>query len=89
MRGWVVNLDTEDTHEEERVQRPVLLFPSDGAACFEVWKYHHLLRRWFVMSYQRIPALEAQGVIFYTPEDVPSRLREMMVNLSRLQGVSL
>lgn len=75
-QGWIVNVSRDDdsTRLEARDQREV--FDLDGEPVFEVWFWHALTRRWWVMSYARDPRLEAQGVVFFSPEDVPERLRE-------------
>jgi hypothetical protein len=75
MNGWIINLwDSADCREETRQQPPIFYF-TDGAPCFEVWFWHCDLYRWFVMSYQADPRLEAQGVVYFHPDETPDHLR--------------
>ena len=75
--GWIVNVSRADeTRLVSREQREV--FDLDGEPVFEVWFWHHLTRRWWVMSHAPDPRLAAQGVVYFAPEDVPARLRERL-----------
>lgn len=82
-RGWIINLDrTDATVEVLSAQKPVFIM-NDGTPCFEVWKWHSTLQQWFAMSYLASPAMVEKGVIYYTPEDVPHKLRAIMQRLER------
>ncbi len=84
--GWVINLDrSEETRQEVRAQPPVF-FLDDGEPVYEVWFWHPLLKRWFVMSLAPVLALEAQGVVYFHPNEVPEALRERVEALERVAG---
>lgn len=78
--GWIVNLDdTARTEQVLRAQLPIFYF-DDGEACFEVWMFHKPLQRWFCMT--ALPHdPRAQYVTFFSPHDVPDRLRQLMKEL--------
>ena len=82
MKGWIINLwDAAQCREELRHHAPVFYF-DDGVPCFEVWFWHADLYRWFVMSYERNAALEAQGVVFFDPRETPDQLRARFAALA-------
>lgn len=75
MNGWIINLwDAQYCRQEVRQQTPVFYF-DDGDPCFEIWFWHSELHRWFVMSYHRDPAFEAQGVVYFHPDETAEHLR--------------
>jgi hypothetical protein len=88
MLGWIINLcSTADTREEIRQQPPVF-YTEQGEPVYEVWFWHSLLRRWFVMSTVRNEEMEAQGVVYFHPREVPDKLRERMRAMERAAGLS-
>jgi hypothetical protein len=83
-RGWILNLSRDDqTREEERYQRA--LFDLDGEPVFEVWLWYSDLERWFVLSWERDPKLEAQGVIYYNPNEIPDGLRSRVRGMRKMR----
>jgi hypothetical protein len=82
-KGWIINLDRDDSTSEVVSDQQPLFVMQDGAPCYEVWKWHATLGRWFVMSYRPNPSLAASGVIYYTPEEVPNGLRKRMRDLEQ------
>lgn len=75
MNGWIINLcDAKQCRQEVRQQPPVFFF-EDGDPCFEVWFWDGELHRYFVMSYMRDPAMEAQGVVYFHPDENPAEFR--------------
>ncbi len=84
-RGWVLNLDSDDASREiESDQQPAIVL-SDGEIVFEVWKYYPKLGLWFVMSTRPNTDMEAQGVVYYHPSEVPDRLRARVQLIERMQ----
>lgn len=87
-KGWIVNLSRSDaTQEVEREQAPVFTF-VDGEPCFEVWFWHRDLKRWFVMSRYHDPMLMSHGVVFFTPEEAPDRLRARVKLMEKQAGIA-
>jgi hypothetical protein len=87
MKGWIINLySLAETREVERFQAPVF-FTAQGEAVFEVWFWHALLERWFVMSTESDAELEQQGAVFFHPREVPERLAERVHEMERSLGI--
>jgi hypothetical protein len=76
-KGLIVNVsDSRYDCEVERVQPPVLTL-EDGTPVFEVWFYHWVLKRWFVMSYIYDQRMIAQGIVYFQPGNVEGLKRTM------------
>lgn len=86
-KGWIVNISRDDgTHEVERDQEPVITF-DDGEFAFEVWFWHPRLARYFVLTKgPQDPSLIAQGVIYFTPNEIPDVLRARVSLLEKMSG---
>ena len=87
-KGWIINLSRPDENKEVERDQPPAITLDDGDVVFEVWFWHSLLRRWFVMSYSPIPALVAQGVVFFAPDEVPERLKARMQLIELQHGIN-
>jgi hypothetical protein len=89
MQGWIFNLDLREpayNRIEERDQQPIF-YNAETEAVFEVWFFHRPLQRWFVMSAEANPQLEAQGVVFFHPSEVPEQLRARVHALEKQAGL--
>ena len=84
MNGWIINLWRSDYCQAVVRQQPPLFYLADGDAVFEVWFWHALLQRWFVMSLG--PAMDQSGVVHFRPDDVPLALRDRVFGLERQAG---
>lgn len=85
--GLIVNVaDPRHDRLEERTQvpcfyvdEPSTLFPGKtySVPVYEVWFWHRALKRWFVMSTQGDPAMQAQGVVYFRPNDTTALRRSI------------
>lgn len=85
MRGLIVNLSTQKVEAVDR-DGPAAVTLDGGVPVFEVWNWHQELRRWFVMAATPDPNLQAQGVVYYRPDQVHN-LPRALVHLGRQQGL--
>jgi len=69
--GWIINLARDGETREEWRDQPPVFFLSDGEPVYEVWHWHPLLKRWFVMSRRADLRMIRQGVVYFRPDDVP------------------
>jgi hypothetical protein len=85
VKGWIVNVSRDDaTHEVERAHEPTIVLDT-GEPVFEVWFWHHVTQRWFVMTKgPHDPRAVAQGVVYFHPNDVPHALRARVDLLRKL-----
>jgi hypothetical protein len=75
MNGWIINLlDAAQCRREVRYQKAIFFF-EDGDPCFEVWFWDGELHRWFVMSHTSDPAMVAQGVLYFSPDEDAASFR--------------
>ena len=81
--GLIVNVeDSRQDRFEYRDQQEC--FTVDGTPVWEVWFWHKTLRRWFVMTCKPDPRLMSQGVVCFTPGEVPDTLRARLQTMGAL-----
>lgn len=75
----------EETREVVRDQRAV--FDLDGEPVFEAWFWYARAHRWFVMSYAPDLRMQVQGVVYFTPDDMPRALRAKVAAVEHAEEV--
>lgn len=85
--GWIVDSSGSNTRQEWRDQRA--LFHIELDPVWEVWFWHATLRRWFCMSHVVDTGMQAQGVVYFGPDEVPPGLLKQRVSaLEQMAGIA-
>lgn len=85
-------LNVADARYDRWIRRDSRAYPpafrlDDGTAVYEVWFWHSILRRWFVMSHYSDAAMIKQGVVYFRPDNGLVGLKSIMRALEKSAGV--